>query len=56
MNRLFDKTNRVRSPLQWLGTRPVENVRAAERRAISASRPAKSRAGPIFPILTSPFR
>jgi hypothetical protein len=56
MNRLFDKTNRLRSPLQWLGTRPVENVRAAERRAISATRPARTRTAPIGPALTSPFR
>jgi len=56
MNRLFDQTNRHRSPLQWLGTRPVENVRAAERRAISATRPVKSRTAPIFPLPIGPCR
>jgi len=33
MNRLFDKATRDRRVLRWLGTRPVDDVRAAERRA-----------------------
>jgi hypothetical protein len=44
MNRLFDKTRRNAHPLRWLGTRPVDGVRAAERRAMTAGRPGRGRA------------
>ena len=43
MKRLFDKAMRNRHPLRWLGTRPVDDVRAAERRAQSAVNPARTR-------------
>jgi hypothetical protein len=46
MNRLFDKAKRDRQRLRWLGTRPVDDVRAAERRALSASKPSRARASP----------
>ena len=48
MNRLFDKTRRNAHPLRWLGTRPVDGVRAAERRAMAAGRPGRVRATPTL--------
>lgn len=49
MNRLFDKTNRDTHPLRWLGTRPVDGVREAERRAMTAGRPVHVRAAQRAP-------
>jgi hypothetical protein len=56
MNRLFDMAMRHRRWLRWLGTRPVDDVRAAERRAQSALRPGKLRRSRTALAPVGPFR
>ena len=43
MKRLFDKAIQHGQLLRWLGIRPVDAVRAAERRARSADKPERAR-------------
>jgi hypothetical protein len=45
MERVFDRKKKNASPHRWLGLRPVDFVRAAERRAASMSRAIRETAG-----------
>jgi hypothetical protein len=56
MKRLFDKAMRNRHLLRWLGTRPVDDVRAAERRAMSATGPVRARRLRAALLPTGPSR